>query len=103
MLIINDGRWFGSISGGCSEGGALRKALQLMNDREPMTVIMIREKSNQNLGISLGSNGEIDVLIEPILEGNNPLNLFSSFVSLIKPVELASGLSLTTSTFKNYY
>lgn len=91
MLIINDGRWFGSISGGCLEGDALRKARQVMNDGKPMTVTYdTREESNQDLGITLGCNGVIDVLIEPIQEENNPLNLFSSLVSLNKPIALAT-------------
>ena len=30
MLITDDGKWVGSISGGCLEGDALRKARQVM-------------------------------------------------------------------------
>jgi xanthine dehydrogenase accessory factor len=67
MLITDDGRWIGSISGGCLEGDALRKARQVMIDNLPMTVTYdTREESNQHLGIGLGCNGVIDVLIEPI-------------------------------------
>jgi len=67
MFITDDGRWIGSISGGCLEGDALRQARQVMNDRTPQTVTYdTREGSNQNLGISLGCNGIIDVLIEPV-------------------------------------
>src|SRR5690242_1256367 len=67
MLITDDGRWVGSISGGCLEGDALRQARQVMTDKVPQTVTYdTREGSNQNLGISLGCNGIIDVLIEPI-------------------------------------
>lgn len=67
MLITDDGRWVGSISGGCLEGDALRQARQVMRDGIPQTVTYdTREGSNQNLGISLGCNGVIDVLIEPI-------------------------------------
>src|SRR5690606_29819317 len=67
MLITDDGRWVGSISGGCLEGDALRKARKVILEGKPMTVTYdTREESNQNLGISLGCNGVIDVLIEPI-------------------------------------
>ena len=79
MLITDDGKWIGSISGGCLEGDALRKARQVMADKKPMTVTYdTREESNQNLGIGLGCNGVIDVLIEPIniSEEKNPINLF---------------------------
>ena len=55
MLITDDGKWIGSISGGCLEGDALRKARQVMGDNKPMTVTYdTREESNQNLGIGLG-------------------------------------------------
>ena len=54
MLITDDGKWVGSISGGCLEGDALRKARKVMADKKPLTVTYdTREESNQNLGISL--------------------------------------------------
>src|SRR5260221_13760760 len=83
MLITNDGRWTGCISGGCLEGDALRKARQVMNDHRCITVTYdTREESNQNLGISLGCNGVIDVLIEPVnpADENNPIKLFGTFI-----------------------
>src|SRR5436190_9949739 len=58
MLITDDGKWVGSISGGCLEGDALRKARNVMNTHIPMTVTYdTREESNQKLGIGLGCNG----------------------------------------------
>jgi xanthine/CO dehydrogenase XdhC/CoxF family maturation factor len=61
MLIMEDGKWVGSISGGCLEGDALRKARQVMQSNSPFTVTYdTREESNQNLGIGLGCNGVID-------------------------------------------
>jgi xanthine dehydrogenase accessory factor len=67
MLITDDGKWVGSISGGCLEGDALRKARQVMTEKKPLTVSYdTSEESNQNLGIGLGCNGVIDVLIEPV-------------------------------------
>jgi len=91
MLITDDGKWTGSISGGCLEGDALRKARQVMIDMKPLTVTYdTREESNQNLGIGLGCNGVIDVLIEPILELSNPIQLFEKFVSSQQPVAMAS-------------
>src|ERR671910_1359493 len=84
MLITDDGKWVGSISGGCLEGDALRKARQVMIDRKPMMVTYdTREESNQNLGIGLGCNGVIDVLIEPLdlREENNPITLFQNITT----------------------
>lgn len=93
MLITDDGRWVGSISGGCLEGDALRKARQVMGDNIPMTVTYdTSEESNQNLGIGLGCNGVIDVLIEPIdlSKTNNPIDLFESFLKTKEPLALAT-------------
>jgi xanthine dehydrogenase accessory factor len=93
MLITDDGKWIGSISGGCLEGDALRKARQVMMDNKPMTVTYdTREESNQNLGIGLGCNGVIDVLIEPIniSQENNPINLFEKFISAKEPLTLGT-------------
>jgi xanthine dehydrogenase accessory factor len=107
MLITDDGRWVGSISGGCLEGDALRKARQVMNDNRATVVTYdTREESNQNLGIGLGCNGVIDVLIEPVapdtvaeaafekpqapLDAPNPIQLFESFLNAPEPLALAT-------------
>lgn len=93
MLITDDGRWVGSISGGCLEGDALRKARQVMTDHQAMTVTYdTREESNQNLGIGLGCNGVIDVLIEPVIPGalSNPVTLFEGFLQAQQPLALAT-------------
>ncbi|HEY5751376.1 MAG TPA: XdhC family protein [Chryseolinea sp.] len=93
MLITDDGRWVGSISGGCLEGDALRKARQVMTDRIPLTVTYdTSEESNQNLGIGLGCNGIIDVLIEPVdpMDEKNPVGFYEQIVALQVPVTLAT-------------
>jgi xanthine/CO dehydrogenase XdhC/CoxF family maturation factor len=93
MLITDDGKWVGSISGGCLEGDALRKARLVMSNRKPMTVTYdTREESNQNLGIGLGCNGMIDVLIEPIeiSEAHHPIKIFTTIVGTNNPVALAT-------------
>jgi len=93
MLITDDGRWVGSISGGCLEGDALRKARQVMLDNLPMTVTYdTREESNQNLGIGLGCNGVIDVLIEPIHAGQkmNPVSIFEDLIHKNEPMAMAT-------------
>jgi xanthine/CO dehydrogenase XdhC/CoxF family maturation factor len=88
MLITDDGRWVGSISGGCLEGDALRKARQVMTDNKPITVTYdTNEDSNQSLGIGLGCNGIIDVLIEPAADA---ISFYESIVRIDKPVALAT-------------
>ena len=96
MLITDDCRWTGSISGGCLEGDALRKARQVMNSNQAITVTYdTREESNQNLGISLGCNGVIDVLIEPVIpsEESNPIKLYEGFIPSKEPLTLATVFS----------
>ncbi|MGC4023383.1 MAG: XdhC family protein [Cyclobacteriaceae bacterium] len=96
MLITDDGRWTGSISGGCLEGDALRKARKVMNENVGLTVTYdTREESNQNLGISLGCNGMIDVLFEPVnpLDVKNPIKIFEQFVLSKKQLALATFFS----------
>lgn len=93
MLITDDGKWVGSISGGCLEGDALRKARQVIMDKKPLTVTYdTREESNQNIGIGLGCNGVIDVLIEPVEPGdhNNPIKLFQALISSRETVAMAT-------------
>lgn len=98
MLITDDGKWVGSISGGCLEGDALRKARQVMTDKIPFTVTYdTREESNQNLGIGLGCNGVIDVLIEPldVTDTGNPAEFFERIISVNTPVALATVFAST--------
>ncbi|MEQ8364690.1 MAG: XdhC family protein [Cyclobacteriaceae bacterium] len=93
MLITEDGKWVGSISGGCLEGDALRKARKVMTDKVAMTVTYdTTEESNQNLGIGLGCNGVIDVLIEPIdpTSSANPVSIFAEFIKTDKPLAVAT-------------
>lgn len=80
MLITDDGRWVGSISGGCLEGDALRKARHVMNTNTSMVITYdTREESNQNLGIGLGCNGVIDVFIEPLTPSSGKDGIISLF------------------------
>ena len=78
MLITDDGRWEGAISGGCLEGDALRKARQVMSTQTAMLVRYDTMDDEANsLGVGLGCNGIIDVLIEPIdtAAAHNPLTV----------------------------
>ncbi len=99
MLITDDGRWVGSISGGCLEGDALRKARMVMTEKKSISVTYdTREESNQNLGIGLGCNGVIDVLIEPVVPGdaNNPVALFEGFINVHQSLALGTVYSHST-------
>ncbi len=68
MLILENGNWIGSISGGCLEGNALRIAREVMRLGKPR-LIAYDTRTDENakiLGASLGCNGIIEVWIEPM-------------------------------------
>src|SRR6187401_1719791 len=81
MLITDEGQLTGAISGGCLEGDALRKALLVMSQQRSMLVTYdTMDEDDAKLGIGLGCNGIIQVLIEPINpdEPNNPIELLKA-------------------------
>jgi xanthine dehydrogenase accessory factor len=83
MWVTDDGRWEGAISGGSLEGDALRKAGLVMLDRQPRLVRYDTMDDDANsLGVGLGCNGIIDVLIETIEPSDpiNPLFILQEFV-----------------------
>ncbi len=81
MLITDEGQLTGAISGGCLEGDALRKALLVMSQQRSLLVTYdTMDEDDAKLGIGLGCNGIIQVLIEPINPGepNNPIQLLKN-------------------------
>jgi xanthine dehydrogenase accessory factor len=84
MLVTEDGELTGAISGGCLEGDALRKARLAMSQQQPMLVTYdTTDDDDAKLGVGLGCNGIIHILIEPIFANNvnHPINLFKKFLS----------------------
>jgi xanthine dehydrogenase accessory factor len=78
MLITEDGQLTGAISGGCLEGDALRKAQLVMARQQGMVVTYdTNEEDDAKMGLGLGCNGTIQILIEPIddLAAVNPITL----------------------------
>lgn len=76
MLIYENGQWLGGISGGCLEGDTLRKAKMAIIENEAQIVTYdTRDEDSQDIGIGLGCNGLIDVMICPIdrSKPNNPI------------------------------
>ena len=77
MLVLEDGNWIGGISGGCLEGDALRKAkLAMFQDKPSLVTYDTTDEDAQQIGVGLGCNGIIDVLIAPLdNEPGNPLDI----------------------------
>jgi len=84
MLITEDGQITGSISGGCLEGDALRKALLvMMQQKSSLVTYDTNDEDDAKLGLGLGCNGIIQVLIEPIdiTKPNNPIQFLKTISS----------------------
>lgn len=84
MLITEDGELTGAISGGCLEGDALRKARLVILQQEPLLVTYdTTDDDDAKLGVGLGCNGIIHILIEPVSDdcANNPIALLKIILS----------------------
>lgn len=67
MLIMDNGNWIGGISGGCLEGDALKRArLAIAAARPTLVTYDTTEDDAYQIGVGLGCNGIIDVLIAPL-------------------------------------
>ena len=78
MLVTEEGRMTGAISGGCLEGDALQKALLVINQqRAKLVTYDTSDEEDITMGVQLGCNGIIQVLIEPVHpeNENNPIEL----------------------------
>jgi xanthine dehydrogenase accessory factor len=83
MLITEEGQLTGAISGGCLEGDALRKARMVILQQEALLVTYdTMDDDDAKLGVGLGCNGIIHILIEPINnELTNPITLLKGVIS----------------------
>lgn len=72
MLIDQNGNWWGGISGGCLEGDLLKKAQLAMRQQTIKNITYdTREDDPFQLGIGLGCQGLIEIIIDPIREHIN--------------------------------
>jgi xanthine dehydrogenase accessory factor len=73
LLVSASGQWTGGISGGCLEGDALLKAQRAIAQQRASTVIYdTREDDEHQIGVGLGCQGRIELLISPFPERGNP-------------------------------
>lgn len=80
MLVFESGVFEGGISGGCLEGDALQRSQIAILKQEPSIVTYDTSKENE-IGVGLGCNGVIDVLISPISENSSTLEMLQKCVS----------------------
>lgn len=78
MLVEDNGRLTGAISGGCLEGDALRKALlAISRQQNKLVAYNTLDEDDVKFGVQLGCNGIVHILFEPIdpNQANNPVAL----------------------------
>lgn len=93
MLVTEDGRFTGAISGGCLEGDALRKAALAINQRKKKLVVYdTTDEDDAKLGVQLGCNGIVRILFEPIDSQNaSVIKYFQKMNASRKPSLLVTG------------
>ena len=84
MLVLDDGTYFGGISGGCLEGDALLKAQKAMAQDKPSLCTYDTNGDGKQIGAGLGCNGIIDILFTPLHPNDllSPINLLSTISSM---------------------
>ncbi|WP_299990842.1 XdhC/CoxI family protein [uncultured Pontibacter sp.] len=101
MLVTEDGQLTGAISGGCLEGDALRKARLVMHEQQSMLVTYdTTDEDDAQLGVGLGCNGIIQILIEPINPEDpaNSIAFFQAFLSSRQAAVIVTLFSLENRT-----
>ncbi len=97
MLVDDTGQLTGAISGGCLEGDALRKAMLVLSQQKAALVTYdTMDEDDAKLGVGLGCNGIIQVLIEPVdsSDVHNPIELLKAIAGKRQPAVLVTLFSL---------
>lgn len=67
MLVLETGEYVGGISGGCLEGDARKKARFAIHRQQPSYAVYdTTQGDDHQIGVGLGCNGIIHVLLQPI-------------------------------------
>ncbi len=80
MIVFESGVFEGGISGGCLEGDALQRSQIAILKQQPSIVTYDTSKEKE-IGIGLGCNGIIDVLISPISEESDMMAMLQKCVA----------------------
>ena len=96
LLVAEDGRYVGGISGGCLEGDALKRAkLAIVSDRPAIHVYDTTDGEDEVIGIGLGCEGRIEVAFLPldVSDTSNEVELLRGLVDTRQPRQLSRLLS----------
>lgn len=80
MVIFESGIFEGGISGGCLEGDTLKRSQLAILKQKPSLITYDTSKEHE-IGIGLGCNGVIDVLMTPIDDESNTLKILRKCLS----------------------
>jgi xanthine dehydrogenase accessory factor len=99
MLVHADGRFEGSVSGGCVEGEVLHAAAETIADGQ-FRRLHFSVADDQAWEVSLPCGGEIEVIVQPVSESGYPPALFDAIAaarqegrSMAVATDLATGAS----------
>jgi xanthine/CO dehydrogenase XdhC/CoxF family maturation factor len=99
MLIDSNGNWWGGISGGCLEGDLLKKAqLAMLQQKIKRITYDTRDDDPFQLGIGLGCQGLIEIIIDPIRD-----HIQQIFTVLQSQIYLGKGQFLQTEWSKEKF
>lgn len=101
MLVEDNGKMTGAISGGCLEGDALRKALLAINQKQNRLVTYnTLDDDDLAFGVQLGCNGIVHILFEPIdpMQANHPIVLLEKCF-----LQRRDAVLVTLFSLKNYH
>lgn len=92
MLVHADGRFVGSVSGGCVEGDVLERAHMVLAGTPPvLRRYGVADDAAWDVGLPCG--GDIQVLVQPVSADGFPAQLFGD---IIKARSAGAALSVTT-------
>ena len=98
MLVIDSGEWIGGISGGCLEGDALKKAkFAIAQNKSSIITYDTTNDDPFEIGVGLGCNGIIDVLLTPINneDADNQAFVLEKCINSREPKMVITVLGLT--------
>ncbi len=84
MLLTDDGKWSGAVTGGCLEGVAMRICLEVMRaNAVKMISINTMEEEDNTIDFGTGCHGIVDLLIEPVdpTKADNPVTILRNCLS----------------------
>lgn len=97
MLVFESGVFEGGISGGCLEGDALQRSQIAILKQQP-SIVTYDTSREKEIGVGLGCNGIIDVLISPITEDSPLIPMLEKCVARRDEHLIATVTSLTGSS-----